>query len=135
MRTKQLISMMDNFKVSVATAIIAAIVVAIIFITTSDISSGSAFFLAKNRIDSDKDGLPDAFEKQIGTDPTKWDSDSDGHCDSIEIQKVTTPLDKISKPMCCGNGGPGYCVRLRDEFLANYLKQKQQLQSSPQPKA
>jgi hypothetical protein len=36
-------------------------------------------------IDSDNDGLDDAREAVLGTDPTQWDTDKDGISDGIEV--------------------------------------------------
>jgi hypothetical protein len=48
-------------------------------------------------IDSDHDGLPDYFERQIGTDPYNSDTDGDGLSDYDEIFKYKTdPLKKDS---------------------------------------
>lgn len=45
-------------------------------------------------IDSDKDGLSDIEERQIGTNPQVSDTDSDGLNDYIEVkQKMTDPTD------------------------------------------
>lgn len=42
--------------------------------------------------DSDNDGLSDADERQLGTDPLRVDSDNDGEWDSIELHFSTDPL-------------------------------------------
>lgn len=42
--------------------------------------------------DSDGDGLTDADESVIGTNPKAWDSDGDGLSDGSEIEKGTNPL-------------------------------------------
>jgi len=48
-------------------------------------------------LDSDHDGLPDYFERQIGTDPYNPDTDGDGLSDYDEIFKYKTdPLKKDS---------------------------------------
>jgi hypothetical protein len=44
--------------------------------------------------DTDKDGLPDAFEDSIGTDKEKTDTDSDGFSDLTEVQDDFNPLGK-----------------------------------------
>lgn len=91
---------MADFKVSIATGIIAAVVVAVIY-------------FAMIPKDSDKDGLSDALEKTLGTEPNKWDSDGDNHCDSREYREGTDPLDRNKVPLCCGGGGPIYCVKVQ----------------------
>ena len=52
--------------------------------STRDVSSG----------DSDKDGLSDAQEALLGTNPNNPDSDGDGLTDFEEVQIGTNPLDK-----------------------------------------
>ncbi len=43
--------------------------------------------------DSDGDGLPDAEEAPLGTDPTRWDTDADGLSDGAEAREHhTSPL-------------------------------------------
>ena len=54
--------------------------------------------------DSDNDGLPDALEYVIGTDPTRQDSDNDGYSDSAEYPLAGIP---ISDP--CSAAGARYC--------------------------
>ena len=41
--------------------------------------------------DSDKDGLPDSYEKTIGTNPYKKDTDGDGIIDSEDINPLAAP--------------------------------------------
>lgn len=43
-------------------------------------------------LDTDKDGLPDAIEKVLGTDPFKADTDGDGFTDLQEIKSGYSPL-------------------------------------------
>lgn len=43
--------------------------------------------------DSDDDGLTDAFERTIGTDPANPDSDGDGVGDGTELASYSNPLD------------------------------------------
>ncbi len=43
--------------------------------------------------DSDNDGLTNAQEKTLGTDPLKADTDADSEADMAEIGNVATPLD------------------------------------------
>lgn len=43
-------------------------------------------------LDTDKDGLPDASELQIGTSPYLADTDSDGVSDGEEVKNNTDPL-------------------------------------------
>ncbi|SEB00615.1 Alpha-tubulin suppressor [Thiothrix caldifontis] len=43
--------------------------------------------------DTDGDGLTNAQEKSLGTDPRKTDTDADGEADMAEIENLATPLD------------------------------------------
>ncbi|WP_146658616.1 TlpA family protein disulfide reductase [Enhygromyxa salina] len=47
--------------------------------------------------DSDQDGLTDAQEAELGTDPNKKDTDADNYWDSWELLEGTDPLDKASR--------------------------------------
>lgn len=47
-------------------------------------------------VDSDGDGLSDAHEHRIGTDPQKADTDYDGRSDAEELAEGTDPLDPES---------------------------------------
>lgn len=42
--------------------------------------------------DSDQDGLTDAQELALGTDPQSVDTDGDGQADLEELQSVHSPL-------------------------------------------
>ena len=44
--------------------------------------------------DSDNDGLDDAYEKKLGTNPKIADTDGDGHNDGVEVLKGYDPLKK-----------------------------------------
>jgi hypothetical protein len=48
--------------------------------------------------DSDGDGLDDASELLLGTDPTRFDSDGDGIFDNEELAQGSNPLDASSLP-------------------------------------
>jgi hypothetical protein len=48
--------------------------------------------------DSDGDGLSDAFEAQIGTDPFNPDTDGDGVSDGVEYSYGSDPRNAASKP-------------------------------------
>ncbi|MEZ5452513.1 MAG: OmpA family protein [Thiothrix sp.] len=52
---------------------------------------------AEGDIDSDGDGVPDAKEEMLGTDPTKEDSDSDGISDFIELARDPQDTDSDGK--------------------------------------
>lgn len=49
-------------------------------------------------IDSDSDGLTDAEEEELGTDPMLSDSDSDGWTDGVEESSHTDPMDPDDHP-------------------------------------
>lgn len=48
--------------------------------------------------DTDHDGLTDAQEAELGTDPAKADTDGDGYSDRTEVEEGTNPLDPGSYP-------------------------------------
>lgn len=48
--------------------------------------------------DRDRDGLENASEAELGTDPTKADSDGDGFSDGSEFRAPSDPLDVRSTP-------------------------------------
>ena len=49
-------------------------------------------------LDTDGDGLTDAIEKSIGTDPLRADTDGDGFTDGQEVSWNTNPTDANSYP-------------------------------------
>jgi predicted small lipoprotein YifL len=53
-------------------------------------------------VDTDKDGLTDVEEKQLGTDPNKADTDGDGLSDYDEVKKWKTD------PLKTDTDGDGY---------------------------
>ena len=54
-------------------------------------------------LDSDNDGLSDAYEMLIGTDPYNADTDGDGYSDLVEVGAGTDPLDPNDNPGTRGN--------------------------------
>jgi outer membrane protein OmpA-like peptidoglycan-associated protein len=46
-------------------------------------------------VDSDKDGLSDTIEKELGTDPNKADTDGDGLYDGTEVKRTKTDPLKV----------------------------------------
>jgi hypothetical protein len=48
--------------------------------------------------DTDGDGLPDAEERALGTDPCSPDTDEDGWTDGEEVSSGTDPRDPASAP-------------------------------------
>src|SRR5215207_4056063 len=57
-------------------------------------------------VDNDGDGLDDASESELGTDPLLWDTDSDGFSDGEEVAAGTDPLDPESVPVSA-DAAPG----------------------------
>ncbi len=53
----------------------------------------TAVFVPDVNPDTDGDGLTDAIEATLGTDPTDIDSDNDGLSDGLEVGNGTDPLD------------------------------------------
>lgn len=53
----------------------------------------SAPIVVDTRPDTDGDGLSDAAEALLGTDPNNPDTDGDGLCDGAEVLAGTDPLD------------------------------------------
>ena len=49
-----------------------------------------------DKVDFDKDGLNDALEIQIGSDPTNKDSDGDGFIDGVEFDNAFSPISSSS---------------------------------------
>jgi len=49
--------------------------------------------------DTDGDGLSDALERLIGTDPNTFDTDGDGFGDGFELMHGSDPLDRASVPL------------------------------------
>lgn len=45
-----------------------------------------------DKVDTDKDGLPDKVEKMLGSDPFKADTDGDGYSDFDEIKNGYNPM-------------------------------------------
>ena len=48
--------------------------------------------------DTDGDGLADALERLIGTDPNRFDTDGDGFGDGVEVANGTSPFNASSIP-------------------------------------
>jgi hypothetical protein len=53
-----------------------------------------AYSGADRETDSDKDLLPDEWEKKLGTDPNNPDSDRDGYIDGTEVEYGYSPLSE-----------------------------------------
>jgi hypothetical protein len=53
-------------------------------------------------VDTDGDGLTDAEEEALGSDPTKVDTDGDGWDDGVEESYYTDPADRNDHPYTGG---------------------------------
>jgi YD repeat-containing protein len=58
-----------------------------------------------SNVDSDGDGLSDAQEILIGTDPFNPDTDGDGFSDGVEVASGSDPLDPNCTPLNCRRRG------------------------------
>ncbi len=58
----------------------------------TDLEDGPILTCIEAGLDSDGDGLSDACEAVLGTDPANWDTDSDGFSDKIERDIGRDPL-------------------------------------------
>lgn len=50
-------------------------------------------------LDTDKDGLPDSLEEELGSSPRRWDTDGDGYADGLEYLQGSSLLDVASVPV------------------------------------
>ncbi len=80
-------------KIAAGVGLILIVVGGLIWYTTSRYGSSSVNLVQK---DSDHDGLTDAEEKKIGTDPSNFDTDGDGLNDFLEVQLKTDPKNAHS---------------------------------------
>jgi YD repeat-containing protein len=76
------------------------------FVATNGAGSSSAFPSSSNTLsilegakDSDGDGLTNAQEIALGTDPFRADTDGDGFNDGVEASEGSNPLDPHSSPL------------------------------------
>jgi hypothetical protein len=76
--------------------------------------------------DSDEDGLEDAIEEEIGTDPFEPDTDSDGWDDFVEFINQTDPNDPNDLPRTSiiatdvgATGDPGLRLRIKELLMAH----------------
>jgi YD repeat-containing protein len=87
-----------------------------VVVATTAMGSSSVFPTAANRfsvvnssrassMDSDGDGLSDAQEILIGTDPFNPDTDGDGFSDGVEVASGSDPLDPNCTPLNCRRSG------------------------------
>ena len=73
------------------------------FITSSN--SFTVVSAAAANLDSDGDGLSDALEITLGTDPFNSDSDGDGFSDGVEVASGSDPLNSSCTPLNCRIAG------------------------------
>ncbi|MBE2272216.1 MAG: SH3 domain-containing protein, partial [Anaerolinea sp.] len=82
--------------------------VAMITLTVSDgsLTAQDTFTVTVTNpaVDSDGDGLTDAEEIALGTDPNNPDTDGDGFSDGEEVAAGSSPLDAASTPNTVGGG-------------------------------
>ena len=67
-------------------------------------NSFSVVGLAAATMDSDGDGLSDAQEVAVGSDPFNPDTDGDGFSDAAEVMAGSDPADPACTPLNCGHG-------------------------------
>jgi hypothetical protein len=61
-------------------------------------SAGGAFVCLTRPVDTDSDRLPDATERQLGSDPTRADSDGDGRSDGMQWLVDGDPPTDVPAP-------------------------------------
>lgn len=69
-----------------------------IFSDFDELQAGSDGTDASDRPDADRDGVTDASEGEMGTDPNHPDSDRDGASDGQEVAAGTDALDPDDTP-------------------------------------
>lgn len=68
-------------------------------------------------VDSDADGLTDADEAALGTNPALVDTDGDGYDDGIEVSAGTDPLDNTSHPPADGDVNADGAINAGDSVI------------------
>jgi YD repeat-containing protein len=85
-----------------------------VLVATSSAGASSAFPNSANSfsvvsasasVDSDGDGLSDAQEVMLGTDPFNPDTDGDGFSDGVEVASGSDPLNPLCTPLNCRVSG------------------------------
>ena len=71
---------------------------AVAAVTTAHGYDGIDTGLAVGAVDTDHDGLTDAFEKLAGTNPVLADTDGDGLTDGFELMRAATPTHSPPTP-------------------------------------
>jgi YD repeat-containing protein len=84
-------------------------------VATNAFGSSNAFLTFENAflvigvsaasMDSDRDGLSDAQEVALGTDPFNSDTDGDGFSDGVEVASGSDPLNPACTPINCRVAG------------------------------
>ncbi len=72
--------------------------------------------------DQDGDGLTDAEEAALGTDPSLVDSDADGYWDGWEVSTASDPKDPLSTPTLTVPEGDAYILDLVDIIEPSLLR-------------
>ncbi len=84
---------------SLAPSLIRLLVVAPLFIACGAADVDAPF---GDEMDSDQDGIDDATEFELGTDPERSDTDGDGFSDNEEINQGSDPTDGNDRPYLGG---------------------------------
>ena len=70
--------------------------------------------------DMDGDGLSDADEANLGTDPSNPDSDGDTFSDGDEVNQGTDPMDGADFPEGDGGGGGAAAKKRKPRFRSRF---------------
>ena len=73
-----------------------------------DVATGDDDDTTTDDVDTDLDGLSDAAEAALGTDPALADTDGDGYDDGVEVADHSDPVDAGDKPYL-GGWAKGAC--------------------------
>jgi len=89
--------------------------------STAFLTSGNTFTVVSSSaasMDSDGDGLSDAQEVAIGSDPFNPDTDGDGFPDGVEVASGSDPLNPLCTPFNCRASGETLSVSVS---VANFI--------------